>query len=858
MAYNIVKSDNTPLATINDGQTNTTATSLTLVGKNFAGYGTFLNENFVKLLEHFASANEPAHKITGQLWYQTSTKVLQVYNGSAWKSISGAQSVADEPTYKVAGDLWFDSVNQQLKVWSGAGWVVIGPSFTSTTGTSGAVADTVIDSSQFSHVVVKFFVQNQLVAVLSKDAAFQPATTIPGFPTIKPGLNLARGTSPELIFYENANNASYLGSLAADQYLTKDNALLTSKLVIRNNDGIELEEPSGTVTNFQLNINNNNIQLLSLIRGNGFIIRTKPDNAGGAYQTVLAVDKITGLITVLNDPTQSAGIATKNYVDNRDDNTRTMLLNNVTAINSNVSTLKSNTDVVYGNVRTLQNHLGFRKGGANSPDDQKYTELFITNNESLVGNLYTLWSNVATIVSNVLTRTGDGGPGGTVGSSMYANVRSIQGRVSNLENDAFRRDGTLTLTGSIIPSSEDARDVGSTGFRMREVFATKANIGAITNLASINLTGARGATDSFTIRANPVTLSGNLVFDDLDGGTASNPQLGVLGDVRITGRLQTVGHITIPNEAGFNEQYNIGSSNTFRYNNIYVKTVNADAITLTGTGGLSSSADASFGSLTINNLFPSADITYDLGKGSPAGTEKRWLNVYARNFISDTGVTLTATGANKGIRWYSSGTSGEADIGTSSMRFGVAYVGGYSSPHLVMDSSGIKYQTVGASPPNDGTQDIGTSSRKFGTAYINNVIGTASSAKYADLAERFAADAAYPPGTLLKIGGEHEVTLEDAICSAEVLGVVSTQPAYLMNREAGDDSTHPAIALSGRVPVRVVGPIRKGQRLVSAGNGCAKAANPMEASWETVIGRALETNEYSEEKLVMSIIKVSL
>ena len=61
MAYNIVKSDGTPLATISDGQTNSTATSLTLVGKNFAGYGTFLNENFVKLLEHFASSNEPAN-----------------------------------------------------------------------------------------------------------------------------------------------------------------------------------------------------------------------------------------------------------------------------------------------------------------------------------------------------------------------------------------------------------------------------------------------------------------------------------------------------------------------------------------------------------------------------------------------------------------------------------------------------------------------------------------------------------------------------------------------------------------------------------------------------------------------------
>jgi hypothetical protein len=668
MAYNIVKSDGTPLATINDGQTNSTATSLTLVGKNFAGYGTFLNENFVKLLENFASANEPANPKQGQVWYQTSTKVLQLYNGSAWKSISGAQSIADEPTYRVAGDLWFDSVNQQLKVWSGANWVVIGPSFTSTTGTSGAVADTVIDSSQFSHVVVKFFVQNQLVAVLSKDSAFQPATTIPGFPTIKPGLNLARNTTPELIFYENANNASYLGTLAADQYLTKDNALLTSKLVIRNNDGIELEEPSGTVTNAQLNISNNNIQLVSLIRGNGFLIRTKPDNAGGAFQTVLAVDKVTGLISVLNDPTESAGIATKNYVDGKDTATRAKLSTTEVAINGNVSTLTANTTVVYGNVRTIQNHLGFRKGGPGSADDVRYNELFVVNNESLVGNLYTLWGNVAAIHANVLSRTG-AAPGAT--ASMFSNVQNVQGRVSSLEAEAFRRDGALSLTGSIVPSSEDARDIGSAGFRLRQAFLTSANVTAITNLASINLTGDRTKFDPFVIRANPVTIMGNIQFNDNHPAVTSNASIGISSRLRVSGRLQVLGDITIPNENDFNEAYNIGNSATSRYNNIWVKTVNAATLNVSGSLG-GAGVPLTAGTITAGDLIPAVDLTHNLGNTTDP---KRWLTVNARKFNSDNGVSLnpTSDGANKGIRWYATGTTGEADIGTSAMRFGVAY-----------------------------------------------------------------------------------------------------------------------------------------------------------------------------------------
>jgi hypothetical protein len=854
MAYNIVKSDGTPLATINDGQTNSTATSLTLVGKNFAGYGTFLNENFVKLLENFASANEPANPKAGQVWYQTSTKILQVYNGSAWKSISGAQSIADEPTYRVAGDLWFDSVNQQLKVWSGANWVVIGPSFTSTTGTSGAVADTVIDSSQFSHVVVKFFVQNQLVAVLSKDSAFQPATTIPGFPTIKPGLNLARNTTPELIFYENANNASYLGTLAADQYLTKDNALLTSKLVIRNNDGIELEEPSGTVTNAQLNISNNNIQLVSLIRGNGFLIRTKPDNAGGAFQTVLAVDKVTGLISVLNDPTESAGIATKNYVDNKDTATRSKLTTTEVAINGNVSTLTANTTAVYGNVRTIQTHLGYRKGGPGTLDDLRYTELFVTNNESLVGNLYTLWANVASIHYQTLSAPG---AAITATASMSSNVKNVQGRVSSLEAEAFRRDGTLPLLGSIVPATEDARDLGSAAYRMRELFVTKANVTAITNLASINLTGDRTKYDAFVVRANPITVMGNIEFNDNYPSVTSNAAIGVSSRMRVSGRLQVLGDITMPNEIDFNEVYNIGQSANVRYNNIYVKTVNASTLNISGSIG-GTGVPLTAGTITTGDHLPTTDLTFNLGNTTDP---KRWLTVNARKFNSDTGVSLNpaSDGANKGIRWYATGTSGEADIGTTAVRFGVAYVAGYNSAQLVLDATGIAYQTVGASAPVDGTLGIGTSSRKFGTAWINDLRGTATSAKYADLAERYESDAVYAPGTLVRIGGPKEVTIENAAASTEVLGVVSSKPAHLMNSEAGDNDSHPPVAMIGRVPVRCTGPVVKGDRLISAGNGCAMAAHfasPVGAG--AVIGRALADKPGDQEGLVEAVVKVNL
>ena len=257
------------------------------------------------------------------------------------------------------------------------------------------------------------------------------------------------------------------------------------------------------------------------------------------------------------------------------------------------------------------------------------------------------------------------------------------------------------------------------------------------------------------------------------------------------------------------------------------------------------------------DVLPSTSSTYNIGNptAGAGGTLLQWLNVYSRNFVSDTGVSLNST-ANRGLRWNGT-TSGEADIGTSSSRFGVAYVTGYNATHLVLDSTGITYQTTGVGAPADGALNIGTSSRKFGTAWINDLRGTATQAKYADLAERYEADAVYAPGTLVRIGGDKEVTIENDIASTEVLGVVSTKPAHLMNSEAGNDQTHPPIAMIGRVHVRCVGEIRKGDRLISAGNGCAMAARNSSGSG-AVIGRALANKADQDEGLVESIVKVNL
>jgi len=126
--------------------------------------------------------------------------------------------------------------------------------------------------------------------------------------------------------------------------------------------------------------------------------------------------------------------------------------------------------------------------------------------------------------------------------------------------------------------------------------------------------------------------------------------------------------------------------------------------------------------------------------------------------------------------------------------------------------------------------------------------GSRLNATYADLAERHHSDGVYLVGTVMKVGGVNEVTA--ASMGDRVLGVVSTEYAYLMNSEAGPDQTHPAVAYVGRVPVRIVGPINKHDQIVPTLDGCARAARA-----ENGFGWALETNLSPGEKLVICVVK---
>ena len=199
MSYTINLTNGTTLCNVSDGAIDTSHSSLTLIGRNFAGYGEFLNENIVYMLENFANGTGPANPLKGQLWWDTNNNILRVWSGSSWKistgATSGPASAPPSDLSSLGGDLWFDTTNQQLKVYSGTSWVVVGPYATPATGDTGVLPAIMTDTSSGSHIVIQFRISGVVYAILSKDT-FSSALT--GFTSVVAGLNFSTTASPSL------------------------------------------------------------------------------------------------------------------------------------------------------------------------------------------------------------------------------------------------------------------------------------------------------------------------------------------------------------------------------------------------------------------------------------------------------------------------------------------------------------------------------------------------------------------------------------------------------------------------------------------------------------------------------------
>lgn len=191
MPYVINKTNGQPLLTLDDGVLDT-STSLSLVGRNFVGYGELQNENFVHLLENFAGINPPSRPIAGQVWFNTQNNVLHVFDGSKWIVIGSAPLSETSPVDPSIGSLWFKIPSGILHVYNGFEWIQIGPETAEGFGPTAAKSTVILDIFGNPQPVILLTIDGNIVAIASSNSfSIGLENEIPGFFELSPGINLS-------------------------------------------------------------------------------------------------------------------------------------------------------------------------------------------------------------------------------------------------------------------------------------------------------------------------------------------------------------------------------------------------------------------------------------------------------------------------------------------------------------------------------------------------------------------------------------------------------------------------------------------------------------------------------------------
>ncbi len=244
MAYQINKTSGALLVNLADGQIDVSSTDITLIGRNYTGFGESINENFVKMLENFANPSAPPNPLAGQIWWDTATSRLNVYTGTNWTTGGGPIVQPTQPSM-VAGDLWINNDANQMYFYDGTDLELAGPIYNAFQGRSGPEVVTVLDQTGTSRTIVKYWVGGTFVGLWSK-IAFTPQNvdTIPNFVgDVSKGFNVVdadfifAGTASRTAALVDSNNVSR----TAAQFLASDSDDATSgALTVRNNNGLTI------------------------------------------------------------------------------------------------------------------------------------------------------------------------------------------------------------------------------------------------------------------------------------------------------------------------------------------------------------------------------------------------------------------------------------------------------------------------------------------------------------------------------------------------------------------------------------------------------------------------------------------
>jgi hypothetical protein len=486
---------------------------------------------------------------------------------------------------------------------------------------------------------------------------------------------------------------------------------------------------------------------------------------------------------------------------------------------------------------------------------------FNTTNNAVEVYDNSAWTSVGVPVFTVVADEQFNGDGSTVaftlGSTQTTNscIVSINGvvQIPILAYAVAGTDPTCVLTFTEAPEPGDIIDV-------RQI-TTTTSVTSIAN-SSGNAVIAVSDTSATIVMTGDLEVTGNV---SVLGGIATDRILNGSTDVNIPIPDGTV-HIDVGgvgNVVEFftdrtvfkgnvlpfaNVTYNLGNA-TNRWNDLWLSnstiylgnaqiSANATAIVMTnpaggqtvlgGTGG-----NVSGGNVTTGGLI-SATGNITGGNVLTGGIVSAGGNITGGNIsaTNHTGTNVSVTGT----------TTAASVVGGVITGSSTSVSGTVTGGNLVTAGSVTVNSSNGATAiVNGGTNGVGNIGASGAT--FNTIFAKATTAQYADLAEKYTADAAYAPGTVLVFGGTAEVTVDAVDSDRRVAGVVSTNPGFVMN-EGLDSEFAVAMALTGRVPCMVIGPVRKGDLMVAAGLGRARAEpNPQVG---TVIGKALEDFDGAE------------
>jgi hypothetical protein len=331
MPYSINKYDGSLVANVEDGTVDNTL-DISLIGRNYAGYGEVQNENIVHLLENFANPSEPPRKIRGQIWFDTANNKLKFYDGTKFRTTGGAEIGDIPPTGLTAGDFWYDTSKNQLFAWSGAEFILVGPQSVQNADTTGMVSVSmpVVNPLTNAQIGTQPVIQAQVngaVLFIISEVAFTTFSSdidgaVPGFRKIKAGITLVNTlddgiTTDDFYIWGTASNSEKLGGQPSSAFLSKNNNNIYALDVLTTftDAGFTV----GNTNNLKISIDNSSPVIKNQIVDGSIIFKTTISElgAGTSEKTLIKLQGTSLLPGVNSDGTTGCNIGSSSEKFNR-------------------------------------------------------------------------------------------------------------------------------------------------------------------------------------------------------------------------------------------------------------------------------------------------------------------------------------------------------------------------------------------------------------------------------------------------------------------------------------------------------------------------------------------------------------